>query len=109
MDQNLITLTILGMAAVTWPPRFLPALFLANRQLNQPVQNWLSHVPTAIMAALVAPSILAPAGSMELTTGNLFLWVSLPTFACAMVTKNFFATVAVGIVAMAGARFLGLG
>ncbi len=109
MEQNLITLTILGMAAVTWPPRFLPALFLANRQLNQPVQVWLSHVPTAIMAALVAPSILAPEGTMQFSTGNLFLWVSLPTFACAMLTRNFFATVAVGIIAMAGARFLGLG
>ena len=109
MDQNMITLTILGMAAVTWPPRFMPALLLANRQLNQPVQNWLSHVPTAIMAALVAPSILAPEGTMQLSTGNLFLWVSLPTFLCAALTRNFFGTVAVGIIAMAGARFIGLG
>ncbi|MGE4554364.1 MAG: AzlD domain-containing protein [Desulfovibrionaceae bacterium] len=94
---------------MTYLPRFLPALALSTRRLPDGVARWLSYVPTAVLSALLAQSIAAPAGAVWLRLDNLFLVVGLPTLAFGWVTKNFFGTVAFGLACVAGARALGLG
>lgn len=105
MDQQTILLTLFGMMAVTYIPRAIPALALSSRDLPPVVVKWLSYVPTAVLSALLMPSLLAPEGAIDLTFNNLYFWVAVPTFAIAMYTRNFFGTVAVGMGLVAAARY----
>lgn len=105
MDQQTILLTLFGMMAVTYIPRVIPALALSSRDLPPVIVKWLSYVPTAVLSALLMPSLLAPEDAIDLTFNNLYFWVAVPTFAVAMYTRNFFGTVAVGMGLVAAARY----
>lgn len=95
------------MSVVTFIPRVLPFLLLARRNLPAPVERWLSYVPVAVLAALLAPSLLAPAGEFNLAFGtNPAFWVSIPVFLVAYLTRNLFATVLAGMVFISLSRLL---
>jgi len=98
---------ILLMALVTYLPRVLPALFLSRVRLPRFLERWLASIPVAVLAALLAPALFAPEGHLE--TGlaeNPGLWISLPVFLVAFLTRNLFATVVSGMALMALGRFL---
>lgn len=105
MDPKLILLTIAGMALVTYLPRVIPALALSSRRLSPWVERWLSHVPAAVLSALLIPSLLAPEGHIQASADNLFLWAALPCFLVALKTRSFFGVVALGLALVAGVRF----
>jgi branched-subunit amino acid transport protein len=100
--MNDITLLITLMALVTFIPRVLPILLLSKRELPASVTIWLSYVPVAVLAALLAPALFAPGGSVtfRLETNPAF-WVAIPVFAVAHITKNLFATVLTGMILIA--------
>ena len=106
MDQQKIFITILGMALVTYLPRFLPAWFLASRQLPKALMTWLSFVPPAVMAAMLFPSVLLNDDVINFTSQNLFLLASIPTLLVAMRTRSFFGTIVVGMMFVAVSRYL---
>lgn len=106
MDQKIILLTILGMALVTYLPRVLPVLFLSSRTLPKGVTDWLSFVPTAVLAAMLAPALLMNKGGMDVSLGNVFLLAGLPTFAVSWLTKSFFGAVITGMACVALLRLL---
>ncbi|MFW5734068.1 MAG: AzlD domain-containing protein [Oceanidesulfovibrio sp.] len=98
---------IAGMAAVTYLPRLLPAMFLASRKLPEPLERFLSFVPTAVLAALLAPSILLSDNAERLGLGeNVFLWASIPAFFVAWRFRSFFGAVVVGMATVALARLM---
>lgn len=82
-------LAILGMAAVTYAIR-AGGLFLAGRLPQQGfVRNWLDHVPGAVLAALVAPSVIS---------GGVAEWTASAATALAFyLTRNLFAAMVAGI------------
>ena len=106
MDQQTIFLMILGMGAVTYIPRSAPLIALASRSLPPVAVRWLGYVPTAVLAALLAPSILVHDGSLALSMDNVFLLAAAPTFAVAIFSRSFFGTVAIGMAAVAAGRYL---
>ena len=53
------------MAVVTFATRYVMIAAL-DRELPASAQRWLRYVPVAVLAALVAPAALAPAGRLEL-------------------------------------------
>ena len=97
-----ITLMIILMALVTFIPRVIPILLLSRRELPDSVTLWLSYVPVAVLAALLAPALFAPGGTVNfgLETNPAF-WVAIPVFAVAHFTRNLFATVLTGMVLIA--------
>lgn len=105
MDQKLILITIVGMMVVTYVPRFLPALALSSRNLPPVVVRWLSYIPTAVLSALLFPSLLINEGHLELSFSNFYLWAAFPTFIVMLLTRSFFGTVAVGMISVAAARY----
>ena len=106
MDQTKVTLTIVGMAVVTFLPRLLPIWLLSSRRLPPAVAAWLKHVPTAVLAAMLLPALIAPDGDLAISPSNLYLWASIPTWLVARRTRSFMAAVLVGIATVAGARWL---
>ena len=109
MDQGLIFWTIVGMAVVTYLPRLLPTLFLSGRNLQPMLIAWLRLVPPAVLAAMLAPSLLVREESVDLGFDNLFFWSALIAFPVAWKSKSLFATVVVGMGLVALGRYLGLG
>ncbi len=102
-----IALLILLMSLVTFIPRVLPILVLSRRSLPEPVERWLSYVPVAVLAALLAPGLFAPAGELNLAfSANPIFWVSIPVFIIASLTRNLFITVLGGMVLIALVRLI---
>jgi branched-subunit amino acid transport protein len=97
-----IILAILLMALVTYLPRFLPLLLLSRQKLNPMIRVWLSYVPVAVLAALLGPALFMAEGTITIHPSlNLYFWAALPTFAIALLTRNMFLTVLMGMGAVA--------
>jgi branched-subunit amino acid transport protein len=95
-------LAIVLMSLVTFLPRLLPVLLLSKRSLPAPLARWLSYIPAAVLAALLGPALMTPAGKLELGfSTNPGFWVSLPVIIVAFITRSLFATVLTGMGLMA--------
>ena len=97
------------MAVVTYLPRLLPTLFLSGRNLRPLLIAWLRLVPPAVLAAMLAPSLLLRENRVDLGFDNLFFWAALVAFPIAWKSKSLFATVVVGMGLVALGRYFGLG
>jgi len=106
MGQEAISLTILGMALVTYIPRLLPVWLLSSRSLPKIVVAWLRYVPVAVLAAMLSPAIAVPENQLDLSLNNLFLLAAIPTLLVAWKTRSLFGSVIVGAVIVAVARDL---
>jgi len=106
MDQDSITLTLVGMMAVTALPRILPLWLLASRQLPPVVAAWLRYVPVAVLAAMLLPSLVMVDGGWALRIDNIYLWAALPTLFVAAKTKSLFGSVVLGMSIVALARWV---
>ena len=91
-------LMVSGMVIVTFIPRVLPLALLGNKELPEKVVLWLSFIPAAVLAALLAPSILLKNGSLYLSLENTALIAFFPTLLLAYKTKNIFYTVSGGLI-----------
>ena len=101
MSPEAIWLTIIGVSAATLVPRILPAALFSGFEFPKLLIKWLSYVAPAVLGALTALSILAPAGELHLALDNLFIWAFIPTMLVDIKTRSLFITLSVGIIAMA--------
>ena len=108
MDHKAILITILGMGAVTYLPRLLPILLLSSKKLPPLVETWLRFVPSAVLSAMLLPSLVVKDGALYFTRSNVYLWAAIPTFLVAWKTRNLFGSVIVGMVVVALARYFGI-
>lgn len=103
MERNII-LAILAAAFVTALMRVVPILLLSRFRLAPVVQQWLSFIPCAIMAAIITAELVA---KPALTSSGIS--VSLLAAAVAAVvgaiTRGLFATVLAGMVAYTALRY----
>lgn len=53
-----IVAIIIGMAVVTVVPRMIPAWLLDRARPTPLIEAWLSHVPYAVLGALIFPGIM---------------------------------------------------
>ena len=83
-----------------------PVTLLKGGDFPPLLRRWLDFVPVAVMAALVGPDIFIYEGKLDLSSYNLFLLVSIPTFLVAWLSKNYFVTIAFGIALVILARYL---
>jgi len=91
-------ITILGMAAVTFGIR-AGGLLLADRLPRTGfVAAWMKHLPGAVLASLVAPAV-ANGGPAEAIAAAV-------TVALYVLTRNLFAAMVGGVVAVFLARLL---
>lgn len=105
MDEKVVFLTIVGMTLVTYIPRVAPVLALASRTLPEPLVRWLSFVPTAVLSAMLFPSLFLKDAKFDFSVENFFLWAAIPAFILAFRTKSFFGTVALGMGLVAAGRY----
>ncbi len=97
MSRLELWITIGLMAAVTLLPRILPFWVLGKKQIPKEVTYWLSFVPVCLLGAIVLPSVLVHKGDLSFSLGNHSLWASIPALAAALISRNIFPTILVGM------------
>jgi branched-subunit amino acid transport protein len=101
-----VLVVILGTALVTVLPRILPLALLSRINIHDRAVRWLGHVPVAVLAALLAQSVLLADGRLYLSTSNLSLLAIIPTLLVALRTRSLVGTVLTGVATMALLRLL---
>jgi len=92
------------MAAVTFGVRY-PVIVLVNRlPLPDSVFKALRYVPPAVLAAIIAPTMLMPAGQIDGSPQNSFLVAGIIAIVVAWRTKNLLLTIVLGMAALWGWR-----
>lgn len=99
-------LTLIALLALSnFAVRALPVRLLSGRELPPFFVTWLRYVPVPVLSAMLASEILVRQGRLALGPANLSLWVAVPTFFVAGVTRNLYLTVIAGMALLAGARW----
>lgn len=103
MERNIL-LAIIACAVVTALMRTVPILLLSRFRLAPVLQQWLSFIPSAIMAAIITAELV---GKPALTPSGIsvsLLAASVATVA-GIITRSLFATVIAGMVAFSGLSY----
>jgi branched-subunit amino acid transport protein len=96
---------ILGMAIVTFIPRFLPMAFFSRWVIPEKIKMGLEYIPVAILSAIVFP-ILFFDGEGTLGIHPRFLLSAIPVFAFAWRVKSLWGSVILGMLINWGLGFM---
>lgn len=83
-----IILLILGMAAVTYIPRALPAVIIDKLHFGPRVEKFLKLIPYTAMSALVFPGVFSvdaarpEIGLVGCAVAGALAWLRLPVMVC---------------------------
>ncbi len=100
-----IFILILGMALVTFLPRFFPMAFLTRRTLSERVKQGLDYFPIAILSAIVFPMLFFnEGGAFEIQPQHLLS--AIPVFIFAGKVKSLWGSVILGMVIYWGLGFI---
>lgn len=91
---------------MTFLPRVLPLMLLSRIAIPEWGMRWLSYVPIAVMAALVAQELFIEGGKFAAWSTNVELIAALPTFWVAIKTRSLLGTVVTGVVSLMLLRLL---
>lgn len=92
---------IIGMAVVTFIPRFFPLLLLSKKEIAPSLSRWMSFIPVSIFAALVASDIFFWEGTVNLDpVSNIKLIPSGLVVLTALKTKSLVWSMVTGISAI---------
>jgi branched-subunit amino acid transport protein len=91
-------LIIIGMGLITHALRLVMILSSGRLVINASLRRALRFAPAAVLAAIILPEMLQPAGMPDVSPGNDRLLAGLVAMAVAWRTQNMIWTVAVGMV-----------
>jgi branched-subunit amino acid transport protein len=97
MGEIAMLATILGMSAVTLFLKSAPLALLGSRKLPRVVEETLKHLPVAVLSSMVVQLVLVKDGTLQLDIDDVTMWAVLPTLAAAIITRNLFVTIAIGM------------
>lgn len=97
MTHAYIWAVIGAMALANYVVRFLPIAIVSRLELPAPIRRWLSFVPVAVMAALVAGEVLRPGGKAVVPWTNPYLFAAIPTGLVFYKTRSFLGATLAGI------------
>jgi branched-subunit amino acid transport protein len=92
-------LLIIGMMLVTFAARYPLMVLVGKIELPEQVIRALRYVPVAVLTAIIVPAALMPqpAGRIDLSLNNAYLYAALATMVIAWRTKNLLATITGGM------------
>jgi branched-subunit amino acid transport protein len=99
-----LLLLIVGMGIATYLTRAPLFLAFSWRALPAPVEQWLRHVPVALLAALIVPTLLRPHGALWSPATIPYLVGTAVTVLTLSCTKNVIVVVAAGVATVALCR-----
>jgi branched-subunit amino acid transport protein len=96
---------IIGMAVVTFLPRFFPMAFLTRRVIPEKVRMGLDYIPAAILSAIVFP-ILFSTDQGRVGIEPHFLFAAFPVFIFAYKVKSLWGSVILGMMIYWGLGYI---
>ncbi len=93
-------LTIIGMGVITFLIRLSFILFSDRLSVPDVVQRGLRYVPVAVLAAIIAPAMIQPEGTIDFSFSNVHLFAGLIAIVVAWRTENVIWTVVAGMVSL---------
>jgi branched-subunit amino acid transport protein len=100
MTRPELWLVILGGALVTFAVRLSFIALIPPDRLPASVRGGLRLVPPAVLAAIILPGLVSPAGTLLLAISNDRLWAGLLALLVAWRTRSTWLTIAVGMAAL---------
>ena len=91
-----ILILILGMALVTFLPRFFPMAFLTRRALPERVKKGLEYFPISILSAIVFPILFFNEGG-KVEIQPHYLLSAIPVFIFTWKVKSLWGSVVLGM------------
>jgi branched-subunit amino acid transport protein len=102
------TLTILGMAVITFAIKALVFILGDRIRFSPAMRQALAFVPVTVLTAIVMPMILAPHGqSLELSWRNPQLVAALVAVAICLATRHQLLTIMLGLAVFFGWQWVG--
>lgn len=100
------TLTILGMAVLTFGIKALVFILGDRIAFSPTAKQALGFVPVTVLTAIIVPMVLAPHGQgLELSWRNPQLVAALFAIGVCMATRHQLLTILLGLVAFFGWQF----
>src|SRR5207245_608057 len=96
-------LVIVGMSLAVYVPKALP-LVVASESLTSRLRSWLQYVAPALLGALIAPSIVAPAGQLAAPAWDQAGY--LVAFLVAILTRRMVPSLAAGLATIVAVTLL---
>ncbi len=93
-------LIIAGMVAVTYSVRLSVIALVGQRELPDRLHRALRYVPPAALSAIIAPELLMPGGSLDLSLGNERLLAGLVAIVVAWRARSMLAAIGAGMVTL---------
>ena len=90
-------LAMIFAGLLTYATRLSFILLLGRREVPKLARRALRFVPLAVLTAIIFPELLMPAGTLDLSLGNLRLLAGLLATVVAFKTKNAILTIVVGM------------
>ncbi len=106
MTPSIMLLTIAAMGLVTFALRLSLILLAGRIQIPVLIRRALAFVPPAVFAAIIFPDMLRPAGMLDLSWENPFLFSGLTAILTAYWSKNVVLTMVAGMLALWLVRWL---
>ena len=91
---------ILAMGVVTYATRVGFFGFAGQFRLHPLLRRLLEYVPLSILAALIFPAVLAPAGKLESPLANIYLWAAVVTSAVLLIGRRPWVAIVIGVATM---------
>ena len=95
---------IIGMALVTYATRVSCVALFRHTGIPLWLERWLKHIPTAILTALIIPSLILPQGHIDISLQNHYLVAGLAAAFAAYKSRNITITLACGMGLMLALR-----
>ena len=97
MEAQYVWLVIISTGLVTYLPRVLPLLLLANAALPEWFTAWLGYVPVAVFGAMIFSEIFVRDERLNLAPDNIYLLSSLGVLAVAWKSRSLALSIAAGL------------
>jgi len=97
VSEGMVWLVIVGSGAVTFLTRASFILFADPHRFPHGFRVALAFVPPAVLAAIVLPGLVSPAGALDLTLANPRWIAGLVAIAIAMKVRNPLASIVAGM------------
>jgi branched-subunit amino acid transport protein len=91
-------LLILGMALLTFVPRYIPFALAGRISIPLWLSKALHFVPTAVLTCIIVKSTLVQDGEIFIAFQNHYLIAAIAAFITSLVSRNLLLTVLVGLV-----------
>ncbi|HBR96291.1 MAG TPA: AzlD domain-containing protein [Gammaproteobacteria bacterium] len=99
-------LLIVGMALVTFLPRYLPLALAGRYRLPPLLRQCLGYVPIAVLSAIITQTVFVSGGDLRVSLGNPYLWGALAAAIVALLNKPLFWSISAGLAAYVAAFIL---